>query len=577
MPLPEDDSEKGYLWDSLGTGLETLICTVERMADPDAQVTAIVRASAADYINFFRQGSYLEKKELHDTSVLLEITFPEYVNLSHVLDICYRISCHPKACDFTLQQFNSKFFCSNIILGLLRPQAKWDVALSEQYEAIMCQAVDDWLQQLVATESSTNLALVVSSTTITTPDSSSNPSLSLSQTISECFRSQDSLCDFQQGVRSALWTSEQEGALRGVISQILNKVTDRTTSLVSNGTGESSIEDLFRRDPIIHPLDVPQDWQEDIQREDHHSFKTLINSAMWPVHEATLKGREKAVSRGQVRSKLSTVQRPRYLEPVLKARLLGLRCKAAWRRASASTADDQTPLRILNTVLRMPRQIHNISKVSGPSVLNVAAELEQRATDNNPMKIEGDGPHRLQLVVDMNADYSGLEPQVVSQIEQSIRNMVQNHPGYDSDTLRMATLQLLMCLRKRGENIKLHHDPKLTWRLCLWYSLGSGITKSLAEVVENRCASSEPKYECRQLMTVSANKFLVLRHCQLSYSQIQTFILGRMKPVGEVFKKDKLGSLELWKKEIKTVMSTIWNDKRTWKDALVNGTADEYE
>ncbi|KAG8777657.1 hypothetical protein FRC12_000271 [Ceratobasidium sp. 428] len=568
--LPEDDSEKANLWKSLGTGLETRICTVERMADPDAQVNAIVRASAVDYINFFPEGSESEKKELDNTSILLEIIFPEYVDLSHVLDICYRISRHPKACDYTLQQFNCYFFCWNIILGLLRPQAKWDVALSEQYEVIVRQAVDDWLQDLVATESSTNLALVVSST-ITSRTSSSNLSPSLSETISECFHSRTSLRDFQKAIRSALWTSEQEGALRGVISQILNEVTDRTTGLVSNGTGERSIEDLFRRDPVLNPLDAPQDWQEDIQREDHRAFNTFVNSVMWPVFEAALESKGKAASRDEARSKLSAAQKLRYSEPALKARLSSLGYKTAWRNASAATADDNTPLRLLNTVLQMPRQLHNVSKISGPFVSIVAAELEQRAANNNPLKIEGDGSHLLQLMTNMEGvDYSGLEAQVVSQIEWSIRNMAQNHPGCDSGTLKLATLQLLMRLRKRGEDIKFYVDPRLTWRVCLWYSLGGGITKSLAEVVQNRCASSEPKYECRQLVTVSAKKFLVLKRCQLSYSQIETFVLGRVKRLSEKLRKDELGSVEQWQKEIETVMSAIWNDKRTWRDALVH-------
>ncbi|KAG9120790.1 hypothetical protein FRC07_003573 [Ceratobasidium sp. 392] len=569
MPLPQDKSDEENLWPSLGSRLEDRICQIERMANPEGQVNAIFRTSAADYLNIFKKGSDDEQRELGNTSVLLDITFPEYVDLSLALNICYRISCHPQACDYTLQQYNCYFFCWNIILGLIRFQANWGATLSNQYESIVVRAVDDWLQaQLADLNESPNLAIVVSGASVV-QGTSSPLKPSLTQTVSRCFRNRDSLQGLKSALSSVLWTSEQEGAIHDVVSRILNEVADHTTNLVSNCTGELSIDDLFRRDATKYPLAVPQDWLHDIQREDDRAFNTFVNSLMWPMFAAALESKSKGILRDESRSQLSSMQKLRYSDPVLKARLSTLGYRTAWRNASASTSSDNSaPLRLLNAIIQMPRQLKNVSDISGPFVSIIAAELERRAAANSPMEIEGDGSHLLQLMVDMDVDYSGIEAQVVSQIEWSIKNIAQNHPGCDPSTLRLAALQLLMRLRQRGEAVKFYVNPRQTWRACLWYSLGHGITESLADVVGSQCASSEYKYQCQRLVTVSAKKFHVLKRCQLGYAEIQEFVRGRIQRLNEKLRKEELGSAESWLQGIERTMTVIWNDKRTWKDAL---------
>ncbi|KAG9101310.1 hypothetical protein FS749_008030 [Ceratobasidium sp. UAMH 11750] len=568
-PFPPAQLTEKNLWESLESGPEDRVCVVERMANPDTPVDALVRADAADYINIFRKESEEVKEQLADSSVILEVSFSEEHTLADVLDICYRISRHSKAQYYTLQQYNCFFFSWNIILGLLRSNAGWGTTVARQFGAIH-SAVDGWLQELAATEGMSNLALVVAGTgSIQGPRPGSHSSLT--HFVSKHFSSESYLQELRGAFQSALWTAEQEDVIRGIIRRMLDKVADKTTNLLTDGTGETSLNGLMLRED---PLGVPPDWEKSISAEQGRLFGEFVNSVVWPHFQAALESGSQTATRGDSRSNLSLGQKARYSQPVLMARLSPLGCKTAWRNARAEASGHDLGgklnsfLHLAKTLQHTPKQMRNIAQISGSFVSLVGAELEKSAAAGQPIKIKGVGDNLLELVRDLSIDPSGLEDQVVSELEWSIKNMVAAHEGCDHHTLRLATLQLLLNLKNKGEELKFYVDISQIWRIGLWFCLGKGIVGSVSQVTRGLCTGAEPKYRCQQAVTVSKKKFVVLRKRELTYSEIQLFILGRVKELSERANKDTLRLAETCQQEIEQAMSEIWKDRESWKDHL---------
>ncbi|KAG8744384.1 hypothetical protein FRC10_010271 [Ceratobasidium sp. 414] len=572
LPFPTPQSDEKNLWESLESGPEDRVCLVERMANPDTPVDALVRADAADYINIFRKESEEAKEQLADTSVIMEITFSTGRTLTDVLDICYRISRHSKAKYYTLQQYNCFFFSWNIILGLMRSEANWGATVAGQFGAIH-GAVDSWLQELAATEGMSNLALVMAGAgSIQYPRPGSHSSLT--DTVSKYLSSESHLQELRAAFQSALWTTEQEGAIKSIIDRTLADVADQTTDLITDGTGESSLDGLLLRED---PIGVPPGWEKTIGTEQGRLFGEFINSVVWPHFQAALESNSQTARSDDSRSNLSLGQRARYSQPVLMARLSPLGCKTAWRNARAEASGNDLSgmlgsfLHLAKTLQHTPKQMRNVAQISGSFVSLVAAELEKSAVAGQPIKIQGIGDNMLELVRDLNIDPSGLEGEVVSQFEWSIKNMAAAHEGCDHGTLRLATLQLLLHLKDKGRELRFYPDTRQIWRICLWYCLGKGIINLVAQVAGGLCVDAEPKYRCQQAVTVSKKKFVVLKKRELSYSEIQVFVLGRIKELSERANKDTLRLAESCQQELEKAMSEIWKDQRSWKERSVSG------
>ncbi|KAG9119762.1 hypothetical protein FRC07_005054 [Ceratobasidium sp. 392] len=569
MSFPPDDSKIAKLWESLESGLEDRICQVERMADQNAQINALVRADAADYINIIKKGSKMENDQLANTRVILEITFPEgrTRTLADVLDICYGISRHPKARYYTLQQYNCFFFSWNIILGLLRTEAAWSATIGHQ-RAVVHKAVDEWLQEFAAAEGASNLALVISSSAHVGPISGSH--LSLTQAISNYFDSQPALRQFQTAFDSVLWASEQEDAITGVVRKILRDAADETAKLVHDGTGEESLDNLFKREK---PLGVPSDWQPDIETEGARLVGEFVNSLIWTHFRAALNHGSQAVQKEEFRSKLSLSQRARLSNPVLMTRLSLLGCKTAWRNTNAIASVNvygkkhSSLLHVARVIQHAPTQFWNTAKISRPFVSVVGTKLRKSAAAGEPIKIKGVGDNILNLAPDLNVDQAKLEDQVISQIERSISSLAAAHHGYNRDTLRMAALQLLTHLRNKGRELRFGVDPLELWQMCLWYAFADGMINSVTKLAAGLCTGAEPKYQCQQAITSSTKRSVLLKR-ELNYSKVESFIRGRIRHLSETAKPDALCLAEPCQRELEIAMSEIWKDRRSWRECL---------
>ncbi|KAG9080229.1 hypothetical protein FRC06_006916, partial [Ceratobasidium sp. 370] len=485
--------------------------------------------------------------------------------LTDVLDICYRISRHPKARHYTLQQFNCFFLSWNIILGLLRSEAGWEAAIVHQHEVIH-RAVDGWLQEFAATEGTSNLALVISDTAIVLDPA--EPSLgshsSLTYAVSDTFRSQSAVEKLRAAFHSVLWATEQEGAITSAVRRILLETADETAHLVYDGTGETSLDKLFERE---EPLDVPPEWKPDIQTEGARLVGEFVNSLIWTHFGAALNHSDHTATRDKTRSKLSLAQRARYSEPVLMVRLSLLGCKTAWRNTNAIASvgpygEKHNSLARMTRVLQhAPRQIKNVVQISRPFLSVVGAKLEKSVAAGERIEIKGIGDNILDLAPDLDVDQAKLEDQVISQIEWSIGNLAKAHDGYDKGTLRMATLQLLAHLRNKGRELCFVVDPIQLWQMCLWYGFADGMINSVAKIAGGLCTGSEPKYQCRQAVTSSSQRHVILKR-ELTYSKIEVFIRGRIRHLSETAKKDTLRLAEPCQRELERAMSEIWNDRQ---------------
>ncbi|KAG8744383.1 hypothetical protein FRC10_010270 [Ceratobasidium sp. 414] len=569
---PLANSKVASHWESLES-IEDRVCQVERMANPEAQVNALVCTDAADYITIFKKESSMEGEQLADTRVLLEITFSEWRTLEDVLDICYRISRHPKARHYTLQQFNCFFFSWNLILGLLRSEAGWDVAVVRQHEVVH-RAVDGWLQEFAATEGTSNLALVISDVAVM--QDPTGPSLgshcSLTYALSNCFRGQPAIAKLRSAFSSAFWATEQEAAITGAIRHILLEVANETTNLAYDGTGETSLNRLFERE---EPLDVPSEWKPDIETEGARLVGEFVNSLIWTHFGAALKHTDQNTTRDEARSRLSLTQRARYSEPALMARLSLLGCKTAWRNTNAISSvgvygqKQNSFVRAARFLQHAPQQIRKVVEISRPFVSVVGAKLEESAAAGERIEIKGVGDNILNLAPDLNVDQAKLEDEVISQIEWSIGNLAKAHDGCDRKTLRMATLQLLAHLRNKGRELCFVVRPIELWQMCLWYAFADGMVNLVTKVAGGLCMGFEPKYQCKQAVTSSSQRHVILKR-ELTYSKIEGFIRGRIRHLSETAKKDALGLAEPCQQELERAMSEIWNDRVSWRDCLAN-------
>ncbi|QRV91887.1 hypothetical protein RhiJN_19905 [Ceratobasidium sp. AG-Ba] len=564
---PSDiSSEAENLWEGLGDLLDQRICVIERMASPDTPVNALVRTNAMDYVNIFEENSEVAQDRRSESNVLLEIDLEEYRNFSDVVDICYHIVTHSKSQYYTLQQYNCFFFCWNIILGLVHPQEKWVSSVKYQYQSISKGSIDEPLNNLAATEGRSKIAFVVSGTGFAQA-SQQRTEYPLLQAISQNFRRQPTLGDLEQELRSIFWRKELEKIVRRVVYHVLKKVAPLTSDLVSQGTGENSIYDLFARDPETYPLDAPSPWKDDIDKEEAYLFDTFVNTIIWPTFKAQLEGQTQR-DQDEPRKQLPPLQRIQASQPYLKARLSGLGTRTAWRNASAAAGDSNSILHFAKTLAETPNQLSNIWKISSPFVSIVAAEMRKTAGDEEPFKVQGNGDNILKLVGKMDLDFSEIEMQAVAQLELAIERMAASHKDYDQNTLRMATLQLLMRLRKRGEKLKFYVMPLETWHMCLWHSLGDDIVRPLVERLRGVLAESEPQYKCQKRVKVTSKRVPFTKICKMGYSEIEDFVVERIKKLSEKANKDGFGLSESCQREIQQTMVEIWENKKSWMECL---------
>ncbi|QRV77100.1 hypothetical protein RhiJN_05115 [Ceratobasidium sp. AG-Ba] len=194
--------------------------------------------------------------------------------------------------------------------------------------------------------------------------------------------------------------------------------------------------------------------------------------------------------------------------------------------------------------------------------------MTKTTSGKEPFKIKGNGDNVLRLVGKMDLDFSEIETQVVAQLELAIGRMAASHKDCDQNTVRMAALQLLMRLRKRGETLKCYVIPLETWHMCLWHSLGDDMVRSLVGRLRGVLAESEPQYKCQKRVKVTSKRVPFPKICKMGYSEIEDFVVERIKMLSEKANKDGFGLSEPCQREIQQTMVEIWENKNPWRECL---------
>ncbi|KAG9089692.1 hypothetical protein FRC06_001425 [Ceratobasidium sp. 370] len=601
-PTPEV-SQQLELWSSLESGLGNKICKFERMGDPEAPLDAFLSSSAAfDYVSIYDKdlttagpevpgpdqgvpdapgASHSRppfaitsafpvstaRKQLEKTHVLLDIIFPEAHTLTEVLDICYRISCHDKSCDYTLLQFNCYFFCWNIILGLTRGGALWEATLANQSGAIT-EAVLDRLREFASSESQRyNLALVLSGHHSTSNAASSSAFM---EQIAGRLRSDTFHEALRARVASILWVRDQRAAVDATVREFLDQAADATVDLFCAGTGEETLDSLLRRNTPLD-LGLSSDWNAVIQAEFNRLFQLYLGAEMWSNFGSSLQqtkqARRQYVETKQLNQDLSLLQKTRYSQPVLTARLWPLGWKTIMNNARVAASIDvpdrkTNPIEFaLKTLKHTPEQYMNLARVTGDFVSVAGAGMKMRAAAGQAFKISGIGDNVLQLVGNVKLEPEETEGRVTTELATSVENMAKHmaekHPDqYNQDALRKASLQLLSNLKTKGHELSLFIDPQMLWRLGLWYFLGGDLIGSILEIGGGLCEQSEP--------SIPNSESSGMTSCELKTAEIQQWISGRIRDLSRRALKQVTVQAEPCQREIERTISEIWADGRSW-------------
>ncbi|KAG8739654.1 hypothetical protein FRC10_005356 [Ceratobasidium sp. 414] len=613
-PTPEV-SQQLELWSSLASGLGNKICKFERMGDPEAPLDAFFSSSAAfDYVSIYdkdstaaepgepgldlgRQGgtphppdiSHTQpplaiaspfpistaKKQLEKTHVLLDVTLPEPHTITEVLDICYRISCHDKSCDYTLLQFNCFFFCWNIILGLTRGGARWEETLEEKSGAIT-EAVLNRLREFADSGSERyNLAFVLSG-----HHSTSNPTSgsAFMEQIAGRLRSDTFHETLRARIASVLWVRDQRAAVDGTVREFLDQVADATVDLFRAGTGEQTLDSLLGRNTPLD-LGLSSDWNAAIQAEFNRLFQLYLGADMWSnfgsALEQTKQAHRQYIETKQLNQDLSLLQKARYSQPALTARLWPLGWKTIINNARVAASIDvpdrkTNPIEFaLKTLKHTPEQYLNLSRIAGDFVSVAGAGIKMLAADQGrAFKIKGVGDNVLQLVGNIKLEPEEMEGRVTTELVTSIENMAKHmaekHPDQlNQDALRKASLQLLSCLKTKGQEINFFPNPLMLWRLGLWYSLGGNLMGSILEIGGGLCEQLEPVHPCKQKPAANSESF-EMTSCELKNAEIQQWISGRIRDLSRRALKNVTVQAESCQREMESTISEIWADGRSW-------------
>ncbi|KAG9121381.1 hypothetical protein FRC07_002683 [Ceratobasidium sp. 392] len=572
-------SRKLELWSSLDTGLDQKICQLERMGDPEAPLDAFISSTDAfDYANIYERDSNTDKEQREKTYTLLDISFPEAHTLTEVLEICYRISCHDKSCSYKLLQYNCYFFCWNIILGLTRSGAHWEKTL-ERESNLVSQTVFNRLQDFACSEAQKyNLAFVLAGHHSRSNTTSRSPLL---ERMDQHIRSDVFHEALRARLASTLWVRDQKEAIGCTIKELLNQAGDATVDLVLAGTPEKTLDSLLRRDIPLN-LNLSSEWKSTIQTEFNRLFQLYLGADMWSSFGTSLDQTSLAdrqyIEKNQLSQDLSLLQKARYSQPVVTARLWPLGWKTIINNARvAASVDVPDPKNnpvdyTLKVLQKTPEQYANLSRVAGSFVSVARAGMKKQAAEGKPFKIKGVGDNVLQLVGNINLDPEEMEDRVVTELVYSIGNMarymLEKHPEqHNASSLRMASLQLLSNLKTKGRKLKYFIDPLLLWRLGLWYSLGGNLTGSIVELSEALWRQSEPPHKCKQGQPSSDGKYRDenMIQCELNNAEIQQWIADRIKDLSRILLKGATSQLE-----IENTISEIWADQRSWWNLRVS-------
>jgi hypothetical protein len=307
-----------------------------------------------------------------------------------------------------------------------------------------------------------------------------------------------------------LWIRKDLDIVRDCVRDFLNRVADSTTGLAMEGTGELTIDALFWGDEHIQGLSP--EWDKLIKKEVNDLLEIFVNS-MWETFNKALEQTqeikraeryEHSITRGR-RSK--ALQRMGNSPLVLGTRLIPLGLRAAWNaarvRASLSQGlGDSTLMKLIvmmRTIKDVPNQIHNVSGIAGNFLSVLAMKRDEfRAGSPQPQtqpQSSGANSSNLSLnlgrstvlgmMTDIDLRQPELEDQVVCELEKSIKNLARDRPTCTMHELRLATLEMLIRLKQTGKSIQFGLRPESVWRICLWYSLGEEIVKTIEEAAES--------------------------------------------------------------------------------------------
>ncbi|CCO36514.1 hypothetical protein BN14_10651 [Rhizoctonia solani AG-1 IB] len=496
----------------------------EREASPESQINAIVRTEAYDYVEF-KKFAHLSRGEQSSTTELT-IEFPEPVALEEVIKICSSISKHQRAQLYTLRQFNCFFYCWNIVSILLRLHVDWSSALRSETDTT-AQLINERLIKLSdpqrtrpqpwycrsqkAPEVRPNLALLIAGEYDQLPNSS-RPFIEL------CGRKVRDLSIFKEVLNSLqnrkdklpLWIRKDLDIVRDCVRDFLNRVADSTTGLAMEGTGELTIDALFWGDEHIQGLSP--EWDKLIKKEVNDLLEIFVNS-MWETFNKALEQTQEIKRAEQYEHSITRGRRSKALQRmgnsplVLGTRLIPLGLRAAWNaarvRASLSQGlGDSTLMKLIvmmRTIKDVPNQIHNVSGIAGNFLSVLAIKRDEfRAGSPQPQTQPQIGSANssnlslnlgrstvLGMMTDIDLRRPELEDQVVCELEKSIKNLARGRPTCTMHELRLATLEVLIRLKQTGKSIQFGLRPESVWRICLWYSLGEEIVKTLEEAAES--------------------------------------------------------------------------------------------
>lgn len=516
-----------------------------------------------------------------------------------MIKICASISRHRSASLYTLRQFNCFFYSWAIVTILLRQHVDWVPAFhlnsTQTIQLLTTRLVELSNPQRTRPqprhhgfnpdlEPRPSLALLVAGEYDCpgTTDVSQRPFIRLCRNMA---RESLVLQRILDSLRSpshklSLWVDNDLRKVRDHIRVLLNQIADSTTGLATEGTGEMTIDALFWGDGNIP--DLPDEWSGPISEEVSALLEIYVNE-MWQSFNEALKQTHAANLEGQLAQSPTHHRQSNEVQRIGRSRLvlLGTRLtpmgiRAAWNaarvRAHASPGLTNSPLLplllLMETMRDVPNQICNVSSIAHNFLAVYAmrreearaelhetrANMQQSSTNTTPNVPLGFGRETvLGMMSGIDIRRPELEDQVVRELEKAIKNLAFKRPNCSMRELRMATLEMLIRLKKIGQGIQFGLRPESIWRICLWCSLGEEIVRALEEAAE-----LGPTGRVCGWIRTSENEIRGEERPML-ISDIQTFIHGRIKALSEMIHNQRgPGATAHCRKEIEEALDTIW-------------------
>ncbi|CEL63942.1 hypothetical protein RSOLAG1IB_05707 [Rhizoctonia solani AG-1 IB] len=578
-----------YWWNAVPNEVFEYVLKFEREPGQEYHFQGLdISAQALDYVDF-KEFAYLNSHERNST-IELAIEFPEALALENIIRICFSISNHHGAHQYTFGKYNESFYCWNIVAILLRLHVDWarpvhalqpNAMATTTVELItmrMAELSNSQRTKVVDRDVQPNLALLFTGEYDCdhSADASPRPFVRLCRDVMErSYILGEITAYLQKGLSSSLWMEEDLCIVRAGVRTLLEELADATISLTKEGTGESSLDDSFRGNG--HMNGFSPEWNDLIRKEANSLLKILVDG-MWVMFNESL-FEERYITESH-RSKAS--QRIGNSPLVLGCRLAPLGLYATWNVARlrahlsldhSATSSSLTQMKILmRSICYVPNEIRNVVGITG-NFLSVLAMRRDNFGARREIRREGVAPTQdhatdfdstrlslslereavLRMVPKIDNRRPELGDRIFCELEKAIKNLAFSRPECTMRELRLGVLEILMRIREGGRSVGFNPGPESIWRIVLWRSLGEEITRALEEV-----ANGGPSVKIRCWLRTSQSDTRIEERPML-VSEILLFIQSRILDSSKtIFNQGSPGATRACQREIKNAMDSVW-------------------